>query len=35
VGALANRIIEIKAGGEIVDFHGSYDDYLHSQGIEV
>ncbi|MFN0161398.1 MAG: ABC-F family ATPase [Burkholderiales bacterium] len=35
VGALANRVIEVKDGGEIVDFHGSYDDYLHSQGIEV
>jgi ATPase subunit of ABC transporter with duplicated ATPase domains len=35
VSSLANRIIEIKAGGQIVDFHGSYDDYLHSQGIEV
>ena len=35
VGALANRIIEIKEGGVIVDFHGNYDDYLHSQGIEV
>jgi ATPase subunit of ABC transporter with duplicated ATPase domains len=35
VSSLANRIIEIKAGGEIVDFHGSYDDYLHAQGIEV
>jgi ATPase subunit of ABC transporter with duplicated ATPase domains len=35
VSSLANRIIEIKSGGEIVDFHGSYDDYLHAQGIEV
>jgi ATPase subunit of ABC transporter with duplicated ATPase domains len=35
VSSLANRIIEIKAGGEIVDFHGNYDDYLHTQGIEV
>ena len=35
VGALANRIIEIRAGGKLVDFRGSYDDYLKSQGIEV
>jgi ATPase subunit of ABC transporter with duplicated ATPase domains len=35
VSSLANRIIEVKSGGEIVDFHGSYDDYLHTQGIEV
>jgi ATPase subunit of ABC transporter with duplicated ATPase domains len=35
VGALANRIIEIRTGGRLVDFRGSYDDYLKSQGIEV
>ena len=35
VGALANRIIEIRAGGKLVDFRGNYDDYLKSQGIEV
>ncbi|WP_422463258.1 ABC-F family ATPase [Endozoicomonas sp. ALB115] len=33
VSSLATRIIEIKDTG-IVDFHGSYDDYLRSQGIE-
>ena len=33
VSSLATRIIEIKDNG-IVDFHGTYDDYLHSQGIE-
>jgi ATPase subunit of ABC transporter with duplicated ATPase domains len=32
VSALANRIIEIK-DGKIVDFKGSYDDYLTTQGI--
>ncbi len=35
VGGLANRIIEVKAGGRIVDFKGTYDEYLKSQGIEV
>jgi ATPase subunit of ABC transporter with duplicated ATPase domains len=33
VGGLATRIIEIKAGGNIVDFKGTYDEYLRSQGI--
>ncbi|MFK0570087.1 ABC-F family ATPase [Endozoicomonas sp.] len=33
VSSLATRIIEIKDSG-LVDFHGSYDDYLHSQGVE-
>lgn len=35
VGSLATRIIEVRAGGTIADFHGSYDEYLKSQGIEV
>jgi len=34
VGALATRIIELKAGGKLSDFRGSYDDYLKSQGLE-
>ncbi len=33
VSSLATRIIEINDNG-IVDFHGTYDDYLRSQGIE-
>jgi ATPase subunit of ABC transporter with duplicated ATPase domains len=33
VSSLATRIIEMKPDG-IVDYRGSYDDYLHSQGIE-
>ena len=32
VSSLATRIIEITDKG-IVDFHGSYDDYLRSQGV--
>ena len=32
VSSLATRIIEITHQG-IVDFHGSYDDYLRSQGV--
>jgi len=34
VSSLATRIIELTANG-IVNFSGSYDDYLHSQGVEV
>jgi ATPase subunit of ABC transporter with duplicated ATPase domains len=33
VSGLATRIIEITAGGKLVDFKGSYDEYLRSQGI--
>lgn len=35
VGGIANRIIELRSGGTIVDFNGTYDEYLKSQGIEV
>lgn len=35
VGQLANRIIELRPGGTIADFGGSYDEYLKSQGIET
>ena len=35
VGNLATRIIELKPGGGISDFNGTYDEYLRSQGIEV
>jgi len=34
VSSLATRIIELTPDG-IVNFSGSYDDYLHSQGVEV
>ncbi|MFL6577232.1 MAG: ABC-F family ATPase [Povalibacter sp.] len=33
VGGLATRIIEIKPDGGIIDFKGTYDEYLRSQGI--
>jgi ATPase subunit of ABC transporter with duplicated ATPase domains len=33
VGAIANRIIELKPDGSYVDFKGTYDEYLRSQGI--
>jgi ATPase subunit of ABC transporter with duplicated ATPase domains len=33
VGALATRIIELRPGGGLVDFKGTYDEYLKSQGI--
>jgi ATPase subunit of ABC transporter with duplicated ATPase domains len=35
VGGLATRIIELRAGGQITDFRGTYDEYLKGQGIEV
>ena len=35
VGGLATRIIEMRAGGDIADFHGTYDEYLKGQGIEA
>jgi len=34
VSSLANRIIEITPNG-IVDYKGTYDEYLHSLGIEM
>lgn len=34
VSSLATRIIEIRTDGEIVDYHGNYEDYLASQGVE-
>ena len=34
VSSLATRIIELTPEG-VVDFSGTYDDYLHSQGVEV
>jgi len=34
VSSLATRIIELSPQG-VANFNGSYDDYLHSQGIEV
>ncbi|MCX9158528.1 ABC-F family ATPase [Niveibacterium sp. 24ML] len=34
VGSVATRIIEIKQDGSIVDYRGTYDEYLHSQGVE-
>jgi ATPase subunit of ABC transporter with duplicated ATPase domains len=33
VSSLATRILEVKEG-EVIDFQGSYEDYLASQGIE-
>jgi len=35
VGSLATRIIELRPGGGIADFNGSYDEYLKAQGIEA
>jgi ATPase subunit of ABC transporter with duplicated ATPase domains len=32
VSSLATRIIELKPGGVVVDFRGSYEDYLAEEG---
>jgi ATPase subunit of ABC transporter with duplicated ATPase domains len=34
VASLANRVIELRPGGGITDFRGSYDEYLAMQGLE-
>ena len=34
VSSLATRIIEIKMDGTIIDYRGTYDEYLESQGLE-
>ncbi|HQY28512.1 MAG TPA: ATP-binding cassette domain-containing protein, partial [Burkholderiaceae bacterium] len=34
VDAVATRILEVRAGGVIVDYRGDYEDYLASQGIQ-
>ena len=35
VNAIANRIIILKGDGSLIDFKGSYDDYLSSEGLEA
>jgi ATPase subunit of ABC transporter with duplicated ATPase domains len=35
VGGLATRILELRPGGTLVDFRGTYDEYLKEQGIEA
>jgi len=35
VSGLANRIIEFKPDGAMIDFKGTYDEYLKSQGVVV
>jgi ATPase subunit of ABC transporter with duplicated ATPase domains len=34
VGGLATRIIELKEGGAITDFRGTYDEFLASRGVK-
>ncbi|MCB1639007.1 MAG: ATP-binding cassette domain-containing protein, partial [Thiothrix sp.] len=34
VSSIANRILDVKGNGDIVDYRGTYDEYLHSQGLE-
>jgi ATPase subunit of ABC transporter with duplicated ATPase domains len=33
VGGIANRIIEVRTGGTIVDFKGTYDEYLQAKDL--
>jgi ATPase subunit of ABC transporter with duplicated ATPase domains len=33
VDAVATRVLEVRAGGVIVDYRGDYEEYLASQGI--
>jgi ATPase subunit of ABC transporter with duplicated ATPase domains len=35
VGGLATRIIELRPGGSIRDFKGTYDEYLKAEGLET
>ena len=34
VNGLAARIIEVKIDGKINDYHGTYEEYLASQGLQ-
>ncbi|TXH68982.1 MAG: ABC-F family ATPase [Thiothrix sp.] len=34
VGSLATRIFDVKGDGTVVDYRGTYDEYLSSQGLE-
>ncbi len=34
VSSVATRILDVKGDGSIVDYRGTYDDYLQSQGLE-
>jgi ATPase subunit of ABC transporter with duplicated ATPase domains len=35
VNAVATRIWAMNADGKVIDFQGSYDEFLSSQGVEV
>jgi len=34
VSSVATRILDVKGDGDIVDYRGTYDEYLQSQGVE-
>ena len=34
VSSIATRILEVKGDGSVMDYHGTYEDYLASQGVE-
>jgi ATPase subunit of ABC transporter with duplicated ATPase domains len=33
VSALANRILEVKTDGTVIDYSGTYEEYLRSQAL--
>jgi ATPase subunit of ABC transporter with duplicated ATPase domains len=33
VDAIANRVFVVKPGGQIIDWHGNYEEYLQSEGL--
>ena len=35
VGGLATRILEVRAGGSVVDFRGTYDEYLEANAAKA
>ena len=34
VSTVATRIVEIRNDGQVIDYRGTYDEYLESQGLE-
>jgi ATPase subunit of ABC transporter with duplicated ATPase domains len=35
VNAVAQRVLEVRGDGKVTDFKGTYDEYLHSQGLDA
>ena len=34
VSSLATRVIDMRQNGEVIDYRGTYEEYLSSQGID-